>query len=938
MNRYCFVFLSLLFSTEIIAQRGTVKGNLFDTLANQPVANATISLLQKKDSALVSFTMSDDKGRFEISNIKDGEYSLMITHVNYHNSYRSLTINETVKETELGRIVMNDLSKVLEEVIVKNDAPPVTLVGDTIQYNAGSFKVQPNANVEDLLKKMPGIKVDKDGTVKAQGEKVSKVLVDGKEFFGNDPKIATKNLPADAIDKVQVFNKLSDQAQLTGFDDGNSEKTINLKLKKDKTKGYFGKINAGGGTDDRYQGKFNINSFKGARQMSAIGMANNTNSEAFSMFDILNFTGELKKMISGGGGNININISNSASSGMDGIAGSNSGINTIWGGGVNYNNIIGTKTDFMSNYFYNRYNPHKESTVQRHYFLPDSSYLYNQNQVSDNINNSHRLNFVADFQIDSFNSIKISPSLNYQKTSNRVNSTYSTMSEAMEKGSDGYSNNLTNNEGYNFRTDVLFRKKFRRKGRTFSIALQTTFNNNDGDASLQSLNNFYIKTGTIYQSDTINQQTKTESSLNGYTARVVYTEPVFKRSLLEFSAGNGNTTSTSAKTTHDYNSQNGKFDLINPLLSNDFKNQYGYSNAGIRLRKQAKKYNFAVGFSWQHSELEGKIISNNKDSVIGKSFNNILPTARLQYYFTRFKNLQVNYSTFTNQPTVTQLQPVIDNSDPLNKTTGNPALKQEYTHSLQTNLILVNPYTNRNLFVLFNLQETQNKIVNNDTIDGQGIKTSRPVNANGIYNLSGDVNWSIPVHFLKASFSIGSNASYYKGKQFVNGAENKIAALSFGPDVRLDIGASEKLQLALTTGLSYNRTTYSLQSSYNTSYISHQYGFDADWQLPAKFFLASEFTYSINNQLAAGFNSRIPLWNASLSRQVLRFNRGEIKLRVNDILNKNIAVSRTSNQNYIEDSRVLNLRRFFLLSFTYSLTKTGLTKEGAGGGMRMIRR
>ena len=938
MNRYCFLILFIAFSSVVAAQRGTVKGILYDTIARQFVTNATITLLQKKDSSLVSFTMSDNNGKFELNNIGNSEYRLLISHVNYHNTIKIFKLDETTKEMDFGRIVMNDLTKVLDEVVVTNDAPPVTLVGDTVQYNAGSFKVQPNANVEDLLKKMPGIKVDKDGTVKAQGEKVNRVLVDGKEFFGNDPKIATKNLPADAVDKVQVYNRLSDQAQLTGFDDGNSEKTINLKLKKDKKKGYFGKINAGGGTDDRYQGKFNVSSFKGARQMSAIGMANNTNSEGFSIMDILNFTGELKRMISGSGGNININISNDNNSPFAGMSGTNSGVNTIWGGGVNYNNIIGNKTDFTSNYFYNRFNPEKESHIQRHYFLPDSSYLYNQDVLSDNINNNHRLNLSADIQIDSFHSIKISPSLSYQKTNNKTTSAYATMSEALEKGSDGYSNNFSGNEGYNFRTDILFRKKFRRKGRTLSLAIQSTFNNNDGTGALESVNNFYNKAGTNYQSDTINQQSKTESSLDGYTARVVYTEPVFKRSLLEFSAGKGNTTSASTKTTHDYDNFSGKFDNLNPLLSNNFKNTYGYTNAGMRLRKQTKKYNYALGLTWQNAELEGKIISNNKDSVIGKSFTNLLPTARFQYYFSRFKNLQLNYNTFTNQPTITQLQPVPDNSDPLNISIGNPGLKQEYTHTLQTSLFLVNPYTNRNFFSFFTLQQTQNKIVNDDRIDTQGVKTTQPINTNGVYNLSGDINWSFPVRFLKASLDLGSAIGYYKTKQFINAAENKISTLSMGPTIRLDIGATNELQLAFTAGINYNHTQYSLQSSFNTTYISQQYGTEVDWQLPAKFFLSTDFDYSINNQLAAGFNRRVPLWNASLSRQVLRFNRGEIKLRVNDILNKNISVSRSSNQNYIEDSRVLTLRRFFLLSFTYSLTKTGLTKEGGGGGMRVIRR
>ena len=334
-----------------MAQRnGTVKGIAYDTISKQPVAAATVSVLDRKDSSLVSFTMTGNDGRFEVKGLSDGDYRLLITHVNYHNSNKYFTIKESNRNMDLGNLAISDKAKVLEEVVLAAEAPPVTLINDTIQYNAGSFKVQPNASVEDLLKKLPGVKVEKDGTIKAQGEKVQRVLVDGKEFFGNDPKIATKNLPADAVDKVQVYDKQSDQAQLTGFEDGNYEKTINLKLKKDKKKGVFGKAMAGGGTKERYEGKFNVNSFKGARQMSAIGMANNDNGEGFTFMDILNFTGELARMQRGGGGNINISMTGdqAAAMGVTNMGGRN-GITTALGGGLNYNNIIGKKLDLQSN-------------------------------------------------------------------------------------------------------------------------------------------------------------------------------------------------------------------------------------------------------------------------------------------------------------------------------------------------------------------------------------------------------------------------------------------------------------------------------------------------------------------------------------------------------------------------------------------------------------
>ncbi len=939
MRQFSFILLFLLLSLAGTAQKnGIVKGIAFDTISKQPVSSSTITLLQKKDSSLVSFTIADNTGKFEITGIANGEYRLLITHVNYYNSSQLFTIDDNHKNVDLGKIIMNDRTKVLSEVVVNSEAPPVTLVGDTIQYNAGSFKTQPNANVEDLLRKLPGVKVEKDGAVKAQGEEVKKVLVDGKEFFGDDPKIATKNLPADAVDKVQVFDKLSDQAQLTGFDDGNSEKTINLKLKKDKKKGMFGKANAGGGTDGRYQGKFNINSFKGARQMSAIGMGNNTNAEGFSFMDILNFTGALNQLKNGGG---NINISIGPDDPLAGLLGANNrGINTTFGGGVNYNNIIGTKTDFQSNYFYSRYNPEKTSNVQRQYFSPAN--LYKQNSYSDNLNNSHRLNLHADYQIDSFTSIKISPSLSYQKTNNKTSSSYITSSQQGTQINDGSSDNISNNEGYNFNTNILFRKKFRKRGRTFSLNVLTSLNNNTGTGSLNSITNFYDQSGLFIRSDSINQASDLEGSLSGYNARAVYTKPVFKKSLLEFSLGKSNTKNSSSKTTHDYNSNNGKYDLINNLLTNDFENIYGYNTAGFRFRKQTRNYNYAAGVSWQQSQLEGKIAGLNKDSVVKKTFTNFLPNARFQFYFSRFKNILLNYSTSTNQPSVTQLQPVPDNSNPLYVKLGNPDLKQEFTHTLRLNASLVNPYRNRNLFAFFTFQQTQNKIVNYDRINNLGVDSVLPVNVNGVYNVNGTVSIGFPVHFLKGSLDISSNLLYYKDKQLLNDSTNKVLTntintLTLGPEIRLDMSPTEKLNLSLSAGISYSNSQYSIRTKDNSKYFNQEYSTEVDWQLPKKIYFSTDFTHTINGQHAEGFNARVPLWNASLSKQVLHFNRGEIKFSVKDILNQNIGISRSTNQNYIEDIRVNGLRRFFLLSFTYSLTKVGLNNEG-GGGMKFIAR
>ena len=933
---YLLIIACFLYFASSAQSNGTVKGAAFDTLSKQTVQSATITLLQQKDSSLVTFTMTDNKGQFELKGLANGKYRLLITHVNYHNASTLFTIDDDHKQVNLGNLIMNDITRVLSEVVVTGEAPPVTLLDDTVQYNAGSFKTIPNATVEQLLKKMPGIKVEKDGTVKAQGQEVKKILVDGKEFFGTDPKLATRNLPADAVDKVQVYDKMSDQAQLTGFDDGNSEKTINLKLKKDKKKGTFGKAMAGAGTKDRYEGRFNVNSFKGARQLSVIGMANNTNAEGFSFMDMLNFTGALNIMKQGGGG-MEININKDA--GDDPMQSSNNtGIRTIWGGGINYNNIIGNKTNFTSNYFYNRYSPSVESHIQRQYFLRDSSWFYNQNAFSKNINNSQKLNLSADIQIDSFHSIKITPSFGYQQTQKSTTSDYASFSPTGTPGTSGLSDNKTNNDGYNFKNDILFRKRFRQRGRTFSLSLQNNLNASDGDGSLTSVNTYRNTAGTVIRTDSIDQRNTNNSDLRSYTAKAVYTEPVFKRSLLEFSVGKSGSKSTAQKVTYDYNAVSGKFDRLNDQLSNDYESSYGYNTVGFRWRMQQKKFNISAGVNWQNAELEGKIVSQIKDSVINKTFYNLLPNARLQYSFTKYKTLRLNYTTATSQPTVSQLQPIPDISDPLNIKVGNADLKQELTHTVQLNFFSVNPFKNKNLFAFVNLRRIDNKIVDYDIIDSVGVKTTRPVNVNAAYDVSGNLNVGLPVRFLRGTINFGMNGYYTKNKTFINDAVNTINILNAGPEIKMEMNAGDKLDVSLTGGINYYKTQYSLRASLNNEYFNQQYSTEINWQLPASFFFNTEFTYTINSRRASGFNARVPLWNAFISKQFLKYKKGEIKLSVFDLLDQNIGVSRSTSQNYIEDKRITNLQRFFMLSFTYSLNKNGLSASAERGGIHIIRK
>ncbi|HET6766254.1 MAG TPA: outer membrane beta-barrel family protein [Chitinophagaceae bacterium] len=938
MKKILLTALSGFIWIAAIAQKtGSVKGLVFDTITKQPVAGATITVLQRSDSSLVTFSMTNNRGEFSLTNLGYGDYRLLVTHVNYHNVNKFFTIKDASRSIDLGLIEVSDKNKVLEEVVVMAEAPPVTLIGDTVQYNAGSFKSKPNAVVEDLLKKMPGIQVEKDGTVKAQGQTVNRVLVDGKEFFGNDPKIATKNLPADAVDKVQVYDKQSDMAQLTGFDDGQSEKTINLKLKKDKKKGVFGKVNAGGGTNERYQTRFNVNSFKGARQMSVIGMGNNTNAEGFSFMDILSFSGGMNQLGGGTGGNININMSSSnALSGAMG-GGNNNAINTSWAGGANYNNIIGTKMEAQSNYFFSRYNPVTDQKLSRQYILPDSTYFYNQNSRKNSLSYTHRFNLTYDYLIDSLHSLKFTPTLSLQHAKNNSLSAYETLSAELLRSNYGRSDNYDATDGYNFNGTLLFRKKFKRKGRTFSASLGSTLNNSEGDGELESVNLFYNRQGSLVKTDSINQHSFSESEVRGYNTRAAYTEPLFKRSLLELSVSKSESRSFSDKITYDYNRNSGKHDVVNPLLTNNYENIYGTMTAGIRLRTQKKKYNYSFGLTWQNADLKGTIKSGVKDSVITKTFYNLLPNARFQYNFTRFKNFQLDYRASTNQPSVSQLQPLPDISNPLNIRVGNPGLKQEFMHRINASYTAINPFRNKSLFWFSNYSFTNNRIVNYDLVDSFGRKITTPVNVDGVYNLNNQLSVGLPLRSIKASLNFNTGVGYSKTIQFINTVRNNIYNISIDPRIQISKSFRDKFDLTLSGGFTYNKAKYSLQGSLNNNYLTQDYGIDIGWQLPKNFYLSTDFRYTISSQRSEGFNAKVPLWNAAFSKLFLKYNRGEIKISVYDLLNENESIVRNTNSNYIEDQNNLVLQRFFLLSFTYSLNKMS-ANAGGGKGNIIIRR
>ncbi len=934
---YFFAFFLLMMNLKVFSQRdGSIRGRLQDTAVHAPVPDATVTVLNVKDSSLVGFSRSISSGNFLVKGLSNGNYRLLITHVGYRTVSRNFIIDDVIREFDMGEIPLSGKSDLLTEVTIEQ--APVTIRHDTIEFNAGSFKTKPDAVVEDLLKKLPGMQVDKDGTIKANGEQVKKVLVDGKEFFGNDPKIASKNLPADAVDKVQVFDKKSDQSQFTGFDDGNSQKTINLTIKKDRKHGMFGKAVAGVGADagtnnvngypqagsgmndGRYEGSFNLNQLNGERQLSAIGMANNTNKQGFSFQDVLGFNGGLTGL---GNGTNNTGPPNLFNSGIpiQGLTDNSRAITSTLGGGANFNDDWrGGHTSVHGNYFYNNADDHIDQKDARQYLLPGNSFLQNQATNAERRNENQRFTLISDQRIDSFSSIKITSALIYQNSS--ISSKAIDSSRDQETGAllnNGISNSSTYMSGFNWNSNALLRHRFAKKGRTLSVNLLFGLNSNTGGGNLYSINQYY-QPGNPTVTDTLNQHYNLPGNGNNYGATLAYTEPLSKRSLLEFNYDFYQSHSETDKKTFDAD-EAGKFTLPNEQLTNDFKNTYTYHREGIQFRYQQTKFNFTAGATLQQAFSGNHFSYLTEDSALRQSFLNVLPNANLQYNFNGYSNLRLLYSTFTNQPGITQLAPVPDNSDPLNIKLGNPDLKQEYYHSIHLNYIAFDPFRHTSFFAMLNFNGIHNRIANDNEIDSVGVQSTKPVNLDGLYNVNGHLSWGLPVRSLKSNLNLNTSIRYDHNASLVNGSRNNGNTWTVSQGADLNFIYKELLDITGGIKVDYNDARYSLQPGQNQRYWTESYTLDFNWYLPHGFAIASDVDYIHRSGLPNGYNSSPFVWNAGLAKRVFKNQRGTIRMQVFDILKQNTGFSRNTNQNYIDDVSYKVLNRYWLLSFTYSISR-----------------
>lgn len=924
------VLTILLFSLFLVASafaQNKVIGTVVDT-TNTPLPSATVLALNTKDSSLISFALTDGQGKFEVERVPKGDVLLRITFIGYGTLDQILTFEENRETRDLGVMVLEPESELLDEFVVTGERNPIEIKKDTIEFNAASFRTQPNAVVEDLLQQLPGVEVDRDGGVKAQGEDVQRVLVDGKEFFGRDPKIATKNLPADAVDKVQVYDKKSDQAEFTGIDDGQREKTINLKLKDDKKKGAFGNLTAGYGDEGRFVGKATINSFNKSTQLSFIGTGNNINEQGFSLDDYISFSsggggGGGMRFIRGGDSNVPVNFGNAT------------GVATTYAGGLNLNHEFKENTDLNISYFYSRFDKLTLTDQYQQTFLTDDSgQLLDDYSSQDDLNTNHSLNLKFESDLDTLSSILVRGTFGYNSTDavSQYLGTTSNFDDQILNVSD--QDNSNNGDVLRGNGNFLYRRKFIKGGRNFSLNVTYGINNNDrlGNNTSSTLYYDYMDGSVLTNESLLNQESDQNSDNNSYSAKVSYTEPLGKRRYLEFNYEYSKNKTNLDRAVYDVDTGER---IYNERLSNLYRTGYTYNNAGMNFTINRPSYNLTVGATYQNSVLDGTLLLADTD--IKQNLNNILPKLNYRYNFTSTKNLTLDYSTNVIEPSITQLQPFADFSDPLAVYEGNPNLKPEYRNNIRARFFSFNPGTFTNFFGNLNFTYSANKIRNNQIFNDDGTRVTKPENVDFEYSAGMFLNYGSRINKLQFRYNIGPNVNYSRGVAFVNGTENNTQNTSTGMSLRLDNLKKERIDIGFGGTFSYTESKFSIAESQNQNYITHTYFTDLTvTPIKDRLNVSSNLDYSIYNGLSDDFNQEIPIWNASISVFMLKGNKGQLKLGVYDILNQNRGVSRINQYNYIIDRQVNALGRYYLATFTYSLK--GFGSEGPGGGRRIMMR
>lgn len=925
-----FLILICLLCTTVFlnAQTFPISGKLIDE-NKQPAIGSSVILLSS-DSVFVKGTTTNVDGLFKLENVSPSNYILKVLNLGYKPIFKSIQI--TNQELNLSTISLKPNTTNLKEVTVEAQMALATQNGDTTSFNSKAYKVNKDATAEDLVGKMPGVTVV-DGKIQAQGEEVTKVLVDGKPFFGDDANAVLKNIPAEIIDKVQVFDKKSDQSQFTGFDDGNTSKTINIVTKAQFKNGVFGKAYAGYGYEDKYKAGANVNIFKGDRRITVLAQSNNINEQNFSSEDLVGVMG------TGGGGRGRRGGGQGGppSSGADNFQISNqNGINTTSLFGLNYDDKWGKKTEVTGSYFFNgTHNDSRSSLLQQYIIGSNNGLIYNENNTTQSDNYNHRLNFKLETKIDSMNSFVIQPKLSFQ---------YNNGEKILfgNSSKEGFILNSTQNTtesklfGYNISSSFLYRHSFVKKGRTFSINVTPGTTKNSGENKLYTNNTYY--NDTLSYGDSINQKSTILKYGNSVNGNLSYTEPLNKNNFLLFNYTASYTDNYSSKLTNNRDSIDYQYDNLDSNLTNVFRNQYQSQSGGLGYRFQKEKFNFSINgaYQWALLSKQQEIPTSYR---VSKSFESFLPSARFQYKFTPKKNFRLNYRTSNNAPSIDQLQDVVNNSNSLQLSTGNPDLKQDFQQNLFMRYSGVNTEKATSFFALIGGNYSDNYIGNSTIIANRdtvvynsiylqrGSQIVRPVNLNGYYSVRSFINYTFPIKKIKTNLSVNVSGNYTNIPGLINTRINYAKTATGALGLVFSSNISEKFDFTLSSNSSYSTIENTLQSNSNTTYLSQQSRLKLTLNPYKGLVLQSEYTNTYYSGLTSAFNQSISLLNAGIGYKFLKDRQAELRLTVYDLLNQNNSVTRTNTDSYIQDSQTNVLNRYYMLTFTYNFKKYFAKKD-----------
>lgn len=904
--------LLIIIPTLIFSQK--ISGNIQDE-NNNPIEYATVILLWAKDSSMVEFTNSLRTGAFSLNLSKSGQYILQVSYLGYETIH--LHMGTIFQDTLLKTIQLKPGNQVLDVIEIKDFASPMSFGKDTIQYNAAAFKTQPGDMAEDLLKKLPGIEVERDGSVKALGEKVQNVLVDGKEFFGKDTKIATKNLDADAIDKVQVFDKRSDQTEFTGIDDGQRERSLNLKLKADKKIGYFGTIEAAGGTEERFKGRANINRFTPNFRTSFIGLANNINEQNFSISDYIDFMGGIGAMMGGGGGG-SLSINLDQSSGLPLGFNNNQGIQKSYAGGLNLNTDFSATTSLEASVFGNHFNNTLLRNSIRENLLPESKFISNtsEDQWSENTSGSFTLKFKT--KLDSTQNLVIRANGSAGKNqllSREMNQVFDEKSQNLNDNANRYE---MQGDQLKLATNFLWQKKARKPGRILS--LNTGFHVSDQNSKLD-LNSYYQIYQPVADSNRLLQNQFGRQDGWYYSVQGSWTEPLKKKRYLEWMSSISN---------QNYKAGTDYFDIINAvpipnlLLTHLYQNDYTLYQTGLSLIVNRENYNLTIGSKYQFSTLNGK--TQLDQNGIKDHYHAILPNAFFTYRFGLSEHMNFNYFSELREPSISQLQPNINNSNPLAVYTGNPNLNPEKNHNASFSYMRYNAFDFTMFYVSLQSNFTFDKITEALYIDSALVRNYTPVNINHESTSSGRIEYEMPIRPLKLKARAILKGNYNSSTTVINDHIRAVTRLGHGYNFSLENRNKDFIDLLVGFKRNHTALEYQDNHSLNQSYTQRTWYSVLEMNFGERLHLKSSFDYLQVESSFSPEKTSIPLWTASITAFITQNKKWRMSLTCFDILNSNKNVLTTSQNNYTDVTVTNVLNRYFMLGVSYNIK--GFKKKG----------